>query len=56
MEMQVAFMANLWTETKDPITGESSLTEHRLRVVQTWCSPENHYFDQSDDVRLATCA
>lgn len=48
-------MANLWTETKDPITGESSLQNHTVRVVQTWCKPSDHYFDQSEDVRLATC-
>lgn len=48
-------MANLWIEEKHPITGESSLKEHTVRVVQTWCRPEKHYFDQSEDVRLATC-
>jgi len=48
-------MADLWTETKDPITGRSSLSEHKVRLVQTWCRASEHFFDQSEDVRLATC-
>lgn len=47
-------MANLWTETVDQ-AGRSSLSNHTVRVVQTWCKASEHYFDQSDDVRLATC-
>lgn len=48
-------MADLWKETINPNTGESSLQNHSVRVVQTWCKQKDHYFDQSDDVRLATC-
>ncbi len=48
-------MANLWTETIDPESGRSSLQNHTVRLVQTWCKPVDHFFDQSEDVRLASC-
>lgn len=35
---------NLWTERKDPVTGNSSIKTHELRVVKEWCKPEDHDF------------
>lgn len=49
------YMVDLFKEEIDPRTGRSSLQNHTVRVVQTWCKPSDHYFDQSEDVRLATC-
>lgn len=48
-------MDSLWKEEVNPHTGKSSLQNHTVRVVQVWCKPKEHYFDQSDDIRLATC-
>lgn len=36
---------NIWKENINPITGESSLQYHKLKVVGKWCAYNEHFFD-----------
>ncbi len=46
---------NLWEETKDPVSGKSSLSEHTPRVIATYCKEDDHYFEVDFKLREATC-
>lgn len=47
----------LWKETIDPLTGESSLKTHELKVVKTFCKPQEHKLKVVDmGQRLAQCS
>lgn len=45
-----------WTEFTNSETGESSIKEHKLRVVKTWCADKHHDY-VVDDIpkRTARC-
>ena len=43
-----------WTEYIDTQTGESSIKEHKLKVVWKSCKPDKHSFELSGN-REVTC-
>lgn len=46
----------LWTEYVNEDTGETSLKEHKLKVVKQWCPKDAHDYRVTDmGKRLATC-
>jgi hypothetical protein len=44
-----------WTEYVNTETGESSIKEHKLKVVWRSCKPDKHYFELTGN-REATCS
>lgn len=43
-----------WNELKNTDTGESSIKEHKLKVVWKGCKGGNHFFELSEN-REVTC-
>lgn len=41
--------SNLWKEEENPVTGKSSITTHKLRIVKQGCKPNEHYYEISKD-------
>lgn len=46
----------IWKQHRNKKTGELSLKEHKLEVVNTWCPQDNHDYHLIDmGKRLAEC-
>ena len=45
-----------WKDWINPETGEHSVKNHELKVVQTWCEPDKHYYEHiSPSSRQVIC-